>query len=475
MSQRRHAANLRNSLLSLLLLGDTLVCYVALTVAYWLRYESPLKRFGVDVPDASYDRYLPLIYIGTLFFVATFAALSAYEGSTLLRPSRGINALIRGVFFWLIAYLGVSLALKFDPQISRYFIVIASATTLGLLGVWRYAFFQLVSRPKIRDAIAQPVAILGWSNEAANLVEAVQTDSNHPYDFIGYVATPHTDVTHIARAPLRPVASLDNLDAFLRDNSIGILVVADLNLTREELVQVAAICERNYVSFKIIPSFFQIFVSSLRLQTISGVSILGIEALPLDPILNRALKRGVDIVGALVGLTISLPVICMLAFLIRRESKGPIMFAQERVGIRGIPFRMFKLRSMVEGAHLKDHQSQSTLRQDPRLTATGAFMRRWNLDELPQFWNVLIGDMSLVGPRPERTLHARQLSFEIPHYNTRHTVRPGMTGWAQVSGFRGDTSLFERIRYDLFYIENWSIWFDVQIMLLTFFKRQNAY
>jgi len=122
-----------------------------------------------------------------------------------------------------------------------------------------------------------------------------------------------------------------------------------------------------------------------------------------------------------------------------------------------------------------DHLNQSTLRDDPRVLKIGKFMRRWNLDEVPQFWNVLLGDMSLVGPRPERTFHSVRLSREIPHYNARYASKPGITGWAQVNGLRGDTDLAERVRYDLWYLENWSIWLDFQIMFLTFFKRDNAY
>jgi lipopolysaccharide/colanic/teichoic acid biosynthesis glycosyltransferase len=177
----------------------------------------------------------------------------------------------------------------------------------------------------------------------------------------------------------------------------------------------------------------------------------------------------IDLAGALVGLVVSAPVIAVLAALIKLESPGgPVFFRQKRIGAGHQEFTLYKLRSMRPDADASDHINQSTVKGDPRLLRIGTWLRRWNLDELPQYWNVLRGDMSLVGPRPERPHHVEQLSAVIPHYLPRHLVKPGMTGWAQVNGLRGDTDLAERIRYDIFYIENWSLWFDSQILLLTF-------
>jgi lipopolysaccharide/colanic/teichoic acid biosynthesis glycosyltransferase len=210
------------------------------------------------------------------------------------------------------------------------------------------------------------------------------------------------------------------------------------------------------------------------LEILHGVPLLGISELPLDQLQNRLLKRVTDIFGSLVGLLLSAPAIFACGLLIYLESPGPIFFSQERVGRNGTRFKMFKIRTMRVGAERTDHVNQSTLRDDPRLLRTGKWMRRWNLDETPQFWNVLNGDMSLVGPRPERTVHSNKLSNEIPHYNARYVCKPGMTGWAQVNGYRGDTSLVERVRFDLFYLENWTARLDFQIMFQTFLRYENA-
>ncbi|MCC5024132.1 MAG: sugar transferase [Candidatus Synoicihabitans palmerolidicus] len=218
-----------------------------------------------------------------------------------------------------------------------------------------------------------------------------------------------------------------------------------------------------------LPAAFPIFLSGLRLQTVGSVPVIGVDDLAISRLLSRTAKRFIDLVGATIGLIVSVPFVGALALLIKRESPGgPIFFRQTRIGANHRPFTLYKLRSMKPDASMSDANQQSTVAGDPRLLRIRALMRRWNLDELPQYWNVLRGDMSLVGPRPERPHHVKRLSPEIPHYLPRHVVKPGMTGWAQVNELRGDTDLVARIRYDIYYIENWSPWLDLQIRCLTF-------
>jgi exopolysaccharide biosynthesis polyprenyl glycosylphosphotransferase len=194
----------------------------------------------------------------------------------------------------------------------------------------------------------------------------------------------------------------------------------------------------------------------------------------LDHTINVMAKRALDIVGALVGLLLSGPIVALFGALVWLESKGSIFYRQRRWGYNGVPFEIIKIRSMKLNAE-QGKGAQWCVKDDPRRLRVGAFMRKTNIDELPQFWNVLKGEMSLVGPRPERPELIAGFKHEIPHYNARHTAKPGMTGWAQINGLRGDTDLGERIQCDLWYLENWSLWLDIQIMALTFFKRDNAY
>jgi len=338
--------------------------------------------------------------------------------------------------------------------------------------IWRLLFYHVLSESNWRERITQRIAIIGWSAEAENLAHAIIYDKNHPYMIYGVITTPAT--TDRITANLPTVGHLNDLEVIISNKLIDSVIVADPELSRNDLLQIASVAERLYVDFKVIPSFFQIFVSNLRMQTISGVPLLGVERIPLKGALNQFIKRSTDIIGSTVGLIFSAPIILFLSWLIRRESRGPIIFKQVRVGLNGQPFTIFKIRSMRIDAETQTGPRWATA-NDPRRLKIGAFMREWNLDELPQFWNVFRGDMSLVGPRPERPELIIQFAREIPHYNPRHEVRPGISGWAQVNGLRGNTSLSDRIRYDLYYIENWSIWFDIQILFLTFVRRQNAY
>jgi exopolysaccharide biosynthesis polyprenyl glycosylphosphotransferase len=189
---------------------------------------------------------------------------------------------------------------------------------------------------------------------------------------------------------------------------------------------------------------------------------------------NVAAKRLLDIIVSLLALIPATPVMLFFGLLHKALSRGPVFYRQTRVGLDGAPFRILKLRTMRVGA---DHEASAswTTPDDPRVTHLGRFMRRWNIDELPQLWNVLLGHMSLVGPRPERPELIEQFRQRVPRYMLRHKMKAGMTGWAQVNGWRGNTSLDKRIQYDLYYIENWSLLFDLWVLLLTPFARKNAY
>lgn len=470
---RVHSSRLRKVLLpTWLLLGDTVVAFAALSLAYWLRYESPLHELAaIEVTDARFTAYIPLLLLGVAFLIAGFAQLNLYEERLLLRKYQGLSLVIKATTIWVAAYLGLALVVKFDPPISRLFVPIAYICVLALMFLWRSVFYSLLIRPRWRERIRQQIAVLGWSDEAATLVAELAAQPAHPYQFRGVVT-----LQGETAPPATVLGSLDTLPETLAAHHIDILIAARTDLPREQLLHVVKSCERAYVEWKVIPNSFQILLSGLRLQTIGRLPVLGVEDLAINKLFNRALKRLVDLVGAFVGLVFSAPAILVLAMAIKRESPGgPVFFRQTRVGAGHRTFTLWKLRSMVPEAATSDHARQSTARGDPRLLRIGAFMRRWNLDELPQFWNVLRGDMSLVGPRPERPVHVDRLSTEIPHYLPRHLAKPGMSGWAQVNGLRGESSIAQRIQHDIYYIENWSLWLDIQILLLTFVRWKNAY
>ena len=288
---------------------------------------------------------------------------------------------------------------------------------------------------------------------------------------------PNTKRSLYLSAPRRaylPSGAIRTSVMFCERGLVDIVILADGRRAEEDILELARECEKKMVDFMVIPSGFQILLSCLELSTISGVPLLGVTKLPLNNPLNWALKRAIDIVGSLVGLIVSAPIIAIFALLVYRESPGPVFYRQLRVGRRGRHFYILKIRSMKLDAEKISGPCWAT-RFDERTLKIGAFMRRWNIDELPQFWNVLKGDIGLVGPRPERPELIKKFREEILYYNARHNIVPGMTGWAQVNGFRGDTDLSERIRCDIYYIENWSPLLDIQIMLMTFLRWEGAH
>ena len=463
--------------------GDFVVIVSGLVLGFWLRFRSGIiphsrETTWLFVPGSekvSFGEYFGLIALGAIFLFVTFLSMDVYLLQNLLQLRKVLAKVIKGMVFWFFAYLSTSLVLKFTPPISRIYVLLSFISVTGLLLVWRALLHRILSTESIASDLRQNVLFVGWNAEATRLVEGIHQDGRQPYRIAGCLPAPGGRFQTPPPPGTKRLGDYTLLPEVLVRESVDIVVLVDLETSVGEIVGLTNFCERNLVQFKVIPSYFQILISGLKLETISGVPIMGVSELPLDRIGNRCLKRTVDIVGAIVGLALSAPIITVCGMLIYLESPGPIFFSQERMGRQGRLFRILKLRSMGLGADKTDHVNQSTSRSDPRLLKIGAFIRRWNLDEVPQFWNVLVGDMSLVGPRPERTFHSVKLSTEIPHYNARLGSKPGITGWAQINGLRGDTDLTERVRFDLHYLENWSLWLDFQIMVQTFFRRENAY
>ena len=339
---------------------------------------------------------------------------------------------------------------------------------------WRYCFYRLCRSEPIAKNMRQRIVFIGWNEETDKLANAIRQAPDHPYEIAGCLAAPKNGFLIDPPPDIKQFGQFDQLNELLPSGNVNMVVLADLDFETQEITALANHCEKEYVQFKVIPSYFQILVSGLQLETISGVPILGVTELPLDRLTNRIIKRAVDVVGGLAGLMLAIPLILIFGGIVFLESPGAIFYRQVRTGRNGRDFKIIKIRSMRLDAETKGG-AQWAQEGDPRRLKIGAFMREWNIDEVPQFWNVLKGEMSLVGPRPERPELIVNFKDDIPHYNARHASKPGITGWAQVNGLRGNTSLTERVRYDLYYLENWSLWLDFQIMLLTFFKRDNAY
>ncbi len=459
--------------LTIALLLDAVVIYASLCLGYWVRFSSGMIPLGHGGEHLIFADYFNLLAVGTSFLVGTFCYLRLYSRRIFKRFHLTAKVLIQGAIFWFFAYMAVSLILKFDPPISRAFMVSSSVCLLVMMLGWRYLLFKITHWEALAFNLRQRVLFVGWGKEADQLEKEISEDDNHPYTIVGCVPSPQGRLHTRPPETVPVLGDYQNLVGLLERRQADIVILADLYAPMGEIIGLVNLCEMEFAQFKVIPSYFQILASGLRLESISGVPVLGVGEMALDYFSNRVLKRMIDLVGALVGMAIAAPLIAIFGFLVYRESPGSIFYCQHRTGRNGKSFKMYKIRSMRLDAETAG--AQWCKENDPRRLKVGAFMRKWNIDEVPQFWNVLKGDMSLVGPRPERPELISQFKYKIPHYHARHTCLPGMTGWAQVNGWRGNTSLEERIRYDIWYVENWSVGLDFRIMMMTFLKQKNAY
>ena len=468
-----------DKVISIILVGDCIMILCGLFLGFWLRFKSGFIPFGIgrnngeDDGPISFDTYFKVILLGAVVLFVTYLQLGIYSHRNLLRLGRSVIIIFRGAVLWLIAYLSISFVLGFNPPVSRIYVGCSFFSACAILIGWRFAYHKFLQRSEIASQLRQRVVFFGWSDEAERLAALITKDSSQPYKVVGIIPKRDGLAKHLRDWPQVFNCEEEEFADLLKSQSIDIVIIADPRDVSDSIINIASICERELVQFKIIPSFFQVLISGLELETISSVPILGLTALPIERISSRIVKRCVDIFGACVGLVVAVPIVVIFGAIIFLQSPGPIFYRQIRTGRQGKGFCIIKLRSMKLDAEIAGPQWAKM--NDDRRLPIGKFLRAWNLDEVPQFWNVLRGEMSLVGPRPERPELIEEFRYTIPHYNARLISKPGITGWAQVNGLRGDTDLKERVRYDLFYLENWSVMFDFQIMVQTFFSRRNAY
>lgn len=273
------------------------------------------------------------------------------------------------------------------------------------------------------------------------------------------------------------LGGIDKLVDVLLHKYFDLVVIALTSEDTDELGYILAQCEKAGVKSNVIPYYYKYVPTQPYMDDLDGLPVIDTRRVPLDNWFKSGLKRTFDILFASVAILLTSPIMLLSVIMIKLTSPGPVIFHQERVGLNRKQFMMYKFRSMHVQTD-EEEREQWTTKNDPRKTKWGSFMRKTSIDELPQFFNVLKGDMSVVGPRPERPFFVEKFREEVPRYMIKHQVRPGITGWAQVNGLRGDTSIEERINHDLYYIENWTFSFDLQIIFLTVFKglvNKNAY
>ncbi|MBI4025903.1 MAG: undecaprenyl-phosphate glucose phosphotransferase [Verrucomicrobia bacterium] len=449
-------------------LSDVLAIYLAFGAAWWMRFGSGLIPLE-DTPGLR--GYLALVTLWAAVLVLVFHLLGLYN-IRMPRPFlTEVARVTQGIFITMAILFALSFYLRAQFEFSRATVTIMAPLSLfcvlGLRNLLRAIWGKFLRK----NCLLQRVLIIGWGDRSAELARSVKSDVNSGREILGVLTDENpADLPSEIQRLGRP----EDLLATLEHHEPDEVILGTLQVPHQQISDWILICEQHLVQFRLIPDLFEILASRVQLDFVSGVPLLGLGEFPLDRPFNRIIKRILDALGALVGLVASAPLMAAGAVLVRLESPGPVFYVQERCGRDGTPFRMFKLRTMRADAEQKTGPVWAS-ENDPRRTRFGAILRKFNVDETPQFWNVFRGEMSLVGPRPERPFFVEQFKEEIRHYMPRHAYKPGMTGWAQVNGLRGNTPLPERVRYDLYYFENWSLWFDIRIMIATLFSFRNAY
>ncbi|MDQ8203589.1 sugar transferase [Pelagicoccus sp. SDUM812003] len=458
----------------MLLIPDLLLYGLAMLLAFQIRFGFGYEWFPVTGPRNEFSEYLPHFLVGVVVFMYLASSQKLYEPENMFRIGQSVRKVLKVSVLWGIIVLGIVLFVKLEPTISRMFCLVSVFCLAVLLSCSRLALLVslLFSREWLASHFQKRMAVVGCGPEAMKFMSKINSNTTSLYRAVGAIKT-GSKSCYCAGCKACLGSITQDLDRLIDRYDIEAIMIADPSMTSDEIMRVAKVCERRFVDFQMLPNFFEVFTSCLQLKNIEGQPVMGLSEMPQNRILARIAKRSLDIMGSLIGLMISIPIYCVLIPLIKTESPGPVFYKQTRVGQKGRHFTIYKLRSMRTDAE-KDGKVGWSTQNDSRRTRVGEFMRKWNLDEIPQFWNVFIGDMSLVGPRPERPELIESFQYQIPYYQSRHAVKPGMTGWAQVHGLRGDTSIEDRIRHDLQYIENWSPWLDVVIQIRTFFNYKGA-
>lgn len=449
---------------------------VVIAFSYWLSWVIKFSGFFVSdsVRTLSFGQYM----LALIFVIPGYLIL--YSAFTLYTPKRVqgrrlefanlVKANAVGVLLLMVA-LYLAKELDYSRSMLAYFFAINTVLSECLrMGI------RLVLRDMRKRGLNQKhILLVGYSRAAEEYIDRILANPQWGYTVRG-ILDDSVEAGTIYRG-VKVLGCIDNLLVILPENKLDEIVIT-LGLHQyARLEEIVALCEKSGVHTKFIPDYTNIIPTKPYTEDLLGLPVINIRYVPLTNTFSAAVKRAMDIVGAIVAIILFSPVMLICSALIKFTSKGPLIYRQTRVGLHNKPFEMYKFRSMEVQPEAEERKAW-TVKNDPRVTGIGKFMRRTSIDELPQLFNILKGDMSLVGPRPERPFFVEKFREEIPRYMVKHQVRPGLTGWAQIHGYRGDTSIRKRIDYDLYYIENWTVGLDIKILFLTFFKgfvNKNAY
>ncbi len=454
---------------------DAIVILTSYFLAYWLQFY-----YLGNAPSLFpyLDRGIwPACFVAIfLFYNAVFSLYQPkrvmgrrLEASNVVKANvLGMATIILILYIWIKQ---IPYAEHFSRMFAFWFAMINSILTIAERNCLRIGLMFM----RRRGFNLKHILLIGYSRAAEGFIDRVNANPQWGYKIRGILDDKRERGEEYKG--VKVIGSTDNLDMLLSFNRLDEIIITLGLEDYKNLEQIVNSCEKSGVHTKFVPDYNNIIPTKPYTEDLLGMPVIHIRHVPLTNGWNKLIKRTMDVIGSFLAIIVFSPVMLVTAILVKATSPGPLIFTQERVGLHNRPFKMYKFRSM--GVQSRKEEAKGwTTKNDPRVTSVGKIIRKTSIDELPQLFNVLKGDMSLVGPRPERPQYVEKFKEEIPRYMVKHQVRPGMTGWAQVNGFRGDTSIRGRIEHDLYYIENWTIGFDIKILILTVFKgfiNKNAY
>ena len=456
---------------------DAVVVIVSYAFAWWLKFSSGFVDQEIGV--LSFEFYMRALILIVPLYILLYYAFNLYTPKRVQgRRLEFSNIVLANTVGLLILKAGFFLALSYSEQLknfSRSMFIYFFMINIVLEEIERLMIRAFLRSIRKNGYNQKHILLVGYSKAAEQYIDRIKQNPQWGYNIRGILDD------NIARGTMykgvKVIGSVGNLSYILPENKLDEIAIT---LGLEEyykLEKIVAECEKSGVHTKFIPDYGNIIPTRPYTEDLLGLPVINIRYVPLSNTFNALIKRLTDIMGAIICIIIFSPIMLTSAVLVKMTSKGPLIFKQERVGLHNKPFQMYKFRTMYVQTE-EEEKKGWTQKNDPRVTSVGRFLRKTSLDEFPQLFNVLKGDMSLVGPRPERPQYVEKFREEIPRYMIKHQVRPGMTGWAQVNGYRGDTSIRKRIEHDLYYIENWTLGLDIKILFLTVFKgfiNKNAY
>lgn len=451
---------------------DAGVIIISYVLAWYLRFKSGI--FDMD------PWYLSLqVYMTALVFIVP-GYLLLYYAFQLYTPKRvrgrRLEAwnILQANTIGLLVFI-VILYLRHQADFSRTMIFIFYCMNVFLEVLMRNVIRIFLRKIRSKGLNQKHILLIGYSRAAEQYIDRILMNPEWGYNVRGILADNVPRGTEYKG--IKVLGRIENLTIVLPENRLDEIAITLGLAEYHKLERIVNMCEKSGVHTKFIPDYNNVIPTKPYTEDLQGLPVVNIRRVPLNDPINKFMKRVVDLFGAAVAVILFSPVMLITSIIIKKTSPGPLIFEQERVGLGNKPFKMYKFRSMVVQDELNE-KGEWTTKNDPRVTPVGKFIRKTSIDELPQLFNVLKGNMSLVGPRPERPQFVEKFREEVPRYMIKHQVRPGLTGWAQINGYRGDTSIKKRIEHDLYYIENWTLGLDFKIIFLTFFKgfiNKNAY